>query len=128
MGMRHGLLRGVARQMGMRHGLLRALRSSLPLRSALNERPPDVRLAPRNPKNTSNPPIFLRKMAPFRCFARQKVTLACASAARMTFCRLSHIINCLKAQSILRIAFDSLCCSFGRLWAGHFAPENILRL
>ena len=59
--------------MGMSHGLLRALRS-------------------RNPKNTSNPPIFLRKMAPFRCFARHKVTLACASAARMTFCRLSHVM------------------------------------
>ena len=28
--------------MGMRHGLLRTSWSSLPLRSALNERPPDV--------------------------------------------------------------------------------------
>ena len=57
--------------MGMRHGLLRTACS-------------------RNPKNTSNPLIFLRKMATFRCFARHKVMLACASAARMTFCRLSH--------------------------------------
>ena len=78
--------------MGMRHGLLRALRSSLPLRSALNERPPDVQ-RPAILKTTSNPPIFLRKMAPFRCFARHKVTLACASAARMTFCRLSQNIK-----------------------------------
>ena len=57
--------------MGMRHGLLRTSYS-------------------RNPKNTSNPLIFLRKMTAFRCFARHKAMLACASAARMTFCRLSH--------------------------------------
>ena len=64
----------VARQMGMRHGLLRTSYS-------------------RNPKNTSNPLIFLRKMTAFRCFARHKAMLACASAARMTFCRLSHMLT-----------------------------------
>ena len=57
--------------MGMRHGLHRASCS-------------------RNPKSTSTPLIFLRKMAAFRCFARHKVMLACASAARMPICHLSH--------------------------------------
>jgi len=33
---------------------------------------------------------FFVEMAAFRCFARHKVMFACASAARMAFCRLSH--------------------------------------
>ena len=63
----------VARQMGMRHGLLRTSCS-------------------RNPENTSNPLIFLRKMATFRCFALHKVINFHASMKFMTFCRLSHPI------------------------------------
>ena len=50
----------VARQMGMRHGLLRALRSSLPLRSALNERPPDVQ-RPAILKTPQIRPFFCEK-------------------------------------------------------------------
>ena len=57
--------------MGMRHGLLRTSCS-------------------RNPENTSNPLIFLRKMATFRCFALHKVINFHASMKFMTFCRLSH--------------------------------------
>ena len=68
--------------MGMRHGLLRTSCS-------------------RNPKNTSNPLIFLRKMAAFRCFARHKVMLACASAASMTFCRLSLKYNTIHTEKVL---------------------------
>ena len=60
--------------MDMRHGLLRTSCS-------------------RNPENTSNPLIFLRKMATFRCFALHKVINFHASMKFMTFCRLSHFIR-----------------------------------
>ena len=90
--------------MGMRHGLLRTSCS-------------------RNPENTSNPLIFLRKMAAFRCFARHKVMLACASAASMTFCRLSLKYNTIHTEKVLsapqKEELAALFC-FTELPAGFF--------
>ena len=48
------------------------------------------RSAPRNPKNTSNPLIFLRKMAPFRCFAGQVDMLFHASMKSISIWPLCH--------------------------------------